>query len=196
MSRALFIIDGQNAFTEGGALGVDGGGDVARGITRLLAAEPYRYDHVLASRDWHEATGDNGGHFAAAGVVPDFSTTWPSHCGQGTHGAENHPDLDVTAVDFHLRKGQGAPAYSIFEGTTEDGVPLADLLALHDITDIDVVGLATDYCVLASALDAVHQGKRVRILADLVAGVAPATSAAALDRLRDAGAEIVEGAAD
>ncbi len=115
---------------------------------------------------------------------------------QGTHGAEYHPDLDVTAVDFHLRKGQGAPAYSIFEGTTEDGVPLADLLALHDITDIDVVGLATDYCVLASALDAVHQGKRVRILADLVAGVAPATSAAALDRLRDAGAEIVEGAAD
>ncbi len=196
MSRALFIIDVQNDFTEGGALGVDGGGDVARGITRLLAAEPYRYDHVLASRDWHEAPGDNGGHFAAAGVVPDFSTTWPSHCVQGTHGAEYHPDLDVTAVDFHLRKGQGAPAYSIFEGTTEDGVPLADLLALHDITDIYVGGLATDYCVLASALDAVHQGKRVRILADLVAGVAPATSAAALDRLRDAGAEIVEGAAD
>ncbi len=196
MSRALCIIEVQIDFTEGGALGVDGGGDVARGITRLLAAEPYRYDHVLASRDWHEATGDNGGHFAAAGVVPDFSTTWPSHCVQGTHGAEYHPDLDVTAVDFHLRKCQGAPAYSIFEGTTEDGVPLADLLALHDITDIDVVGLATDYCVLASALDAVHQGKRVRILADLVAGVAPATSAAALDRLRDAGAEIVEGAAD
>ncbi len=196
MSRALFILDVQNDFTEGGALGVDGGGDVARGITRLLAAEPYRYDHVLASRDWHEATGDNGGHFAAAGVVPDFSTTWPSHCVQGTHGAEYHPALDVPADDFHLRKGQGAPAYSIFEGTTEDGVPLADLLALHDITDIDVVGLATDYCVLAAALDAVHQGKRVRILADLVAGVAPATSAAALDRLRESGAEFVEGAAD
>jgi nicotinamidase/pyrazinamidase len=196
MSRALFIIDVQNDFTEGGALGVAGGGDVARGITRLLAAEPYRYDHVIASRDWHEATGDNGGHFAAAGTVPDFSTTWPAHCVQGTPGAEYHPDLDVTAVDFHLRKGQGAPAYSIFEGTTEDGVPLADLLVLHDITDIDVVGLATDYCVLASALDAVHQGRRVRVLADLVAGVAPATSAAALDRLRDAGAEIVEGPAD
>jgi nicotinamidase/pyrazinamidase len=180
MTRALFIIDVQNDFTEGGALGVEGGGDVARGITRLLAAEPYRYDHVFASRDWHEATGDNGGHFAPAGSVPDFSTTWPEHCVQGTHGAEYHPDLDVTAVDFHLRKGQGAPAYSIFEGTTEDGVPLADLLVLHEVTDID----------------AVHQGKRVRILADLVAGVAPATSTAALDRLRDAGAEIVEGPAD
>jgi nicotinamidase/pyrazinamidase len=190
MTRALFIIDVQNDFTEGGALGVTGGGDVARGITRLLAAEPYRYDHVLASRDWHEATGDNGGHFAAAGAVPDFSTTWPAHC------VQYHPDLDVTAVDFHLRKGQGAPAYSIFEGTTEDGVPLADLLVLHEITDIDVVGIATDYCVLASALDAVHQGHRVRVLADLVAGVAPATSVAALERLRDAGAEIVEGTAD
>jgi nicotinamidase/pyrazinamidase len=196
MSRALFIIDVQNDFTEGGALGVEGGGDVARGITRLLAAEPYRYDHVLASRDWHEPAGDNGGHFAAAGVTPDFSTTWPPHCVQGTTGAEYHPDLDVTAVDFHLRKGQGAPAYSIFEGTTEDGVPLSDLLVLHGITDVDVVGIATDYCVLASALDAVHQGLRVRVLADLVAGVALAVERGRARRRRDAGAEIVEGPAD
>jgi len=189
MSSALFIIDVQNDFTEGGALGVDGGAAVAAGISRYLDENPDRYDVVFASRDWHDGTNDNGGHFAT-GAEPDYVTTWPPHCVAGTPGAEYHPDLDTSDVDVHIRKGQGKPAYSIFEGETPEGVPLRDVLDDREVTDVDVVGIATDYCVRASALDALHEGKRVRVLTDLVAGVAPTTSTAALDELREAGIEV------
>ncbi len=189
MSSALFIIDVQNDFTEGGALGVDGGAAVAAGISRYLDENPDKYDVVFASRDWHDGTNDNGGHFATD-ADPDYVTTWPPHCVAGTTGAEYHPDLDTSDVDVHIRKGQGKPAYSIFEGETPEGVPLRDVLAERDVTDVDVVGIATDYCVRASALDAVHEGKRVRVLADLVAGVSPTTSTAALEELREAGVEV------
>lgn len=191
MSRALFIIDVQNDFTEGGALGVEGGAAVAAGITELLAQHPDRYDHVFASRDWHDADSDNGGHFALD-AEPDFVTTWPVHCVAGTTGAEYHPALNTDAVTVHVRKGQGSPAYSIFEGTTEDGSAVADKLEELGVIDIDVVGIATDYCVRASALDALEHGRGVRVLTDLVAGVAEESSAAALAELGHAGAEIVE----
>jgi nicotinamidase/pyrazinamidase len=191
MTRALFIIDVQNDFTEGGALGVTGGAAVAEGITELLAAHPDRYSHVFASRDWHNATDDNGGHFATD-AAPDFVTTWPVHCVAGTPGAEYHPQLDTSAVDIHVRKGQGVPAYSIFEGTTDDGVAVADKLDQLGVLDIDVVGIATDYCVRASALHAIEHGRRVRVLTDLVAGVAPESSEAALAEMAHAGAELVE----
>ncbi len=189
MSSALFIIDVQNDFTEGGALGVDGGAAVAAGISRYLDENPDRYEVVFASRDWHDGTNDNGGHFATDSD-PDYVTTWPVHCVAGTTGAEYHPDLDTSDVDVHIRKGQGKPAYSIFEGETPEGVPLSDVLAERDVTEIDVVGIATDYCVRASALDALHEGKRVRVLTDLVAGVAPTTSTAALEELAEAGVEV------
>ena len=113
------------------------------------------------------------------------------HCVAGTPGAAYHPDLATDAIDAHVRKGQGRPAYSAFEGVLEDGEPLAALLAERGITDIDVAGIATDYCVRASALDAAATGARVRVLTDLVAGVAPASSAAALEELRAAGVETV-----
>src|ERR1700712_1729992 len=142
MQKALFIIDVQNDFTEGGALGVQGGGAVAAGISRLLAEHPESYDLVIASRDWHDATGDNGGHFATD-APPDYVTTWPPHCVAGTPGAEYHPDLDTSGVDVHIRKGQGRPAYSIYEGTTGEGVPLPDVLAERGVTQVDVVGIAT-----------------------------------------------------
>ena len=191
MSRALFIIDVQNDFTEGGALGVDGGAAVAQAITRMLAEHPDRYDHVFASRDWHNAEGDNGGHFATGGA-PDYVTTWPRHCVAGSTGAEYHPALDTSKVTVHVRKGQGVPAYSIFEGTTDDGTSVpVKLEALH-VTEIDVVGIATDYCVLASARDALEQGRGVRVFRDLVAGVAPESSAAALAALADEGADVTE----
>jgi nicotinamidase/pyrazinamidase len=189
MSSALFIIDVQNDFTEGGALGVDGGAAVAAGITRYLDEHPGKYDVVFASRDWHDGDNDNGGHFAG-GADPDFVTTWPVHCVAGTPGAEYHPDLDTSDVDVHIRKGQGKPAYSIFEGETPEGVPIRYVLADRDVTEVDVVGIATDYCVRASALDALHEGKHVRVLTDLIAGVAPTTSAAALDELAAAGIEV------
>ena len=186
MSRALFIIDVQNDFTEGGALGVDGGAAVAAGITTLLVQHPERYEHVFASRDWHDAVGDNGGHFATD-APPDFVSTWPVHCVAGTIGAEYHPALDLSDVDVHVQKGQGKPAYSIFEGVTQNGHSVSRSLDELGITDVDVVGIATDYCVLASARDALGAGRRVRVLEDLVAGVAPESSAAALRDLAEEG---------
>jgi nicotinamidase/pyrazinamidase len=190
MTRALLIIDVQNDFTEGGALGVDGGAAVAAGITAHLRETGDDYALVIASRDWHDAEGDNGGHFARD-ADPDFVTTWPVHCVAGTAGAEYHPALDAGAVDVHVRKGQGVPAYSIFEGTTEDGRTLAQLLDERGIDAVDVVGIATDYCVRASALDALGAGRSVRVLEGLVAGVAAESSRAALAELAAAGAEVV-----
>jgi nicotinamidase/pyrazinamidase len=187
MARALLIIDVQNDFTEGGALGVEGGAAVAAGITEYLERHASDYDLVIASRDWHDGDNDNGGHFAAA---PDFVDTWPPHCVSGTPGAAYHPALDAGRVGVHVKKGQGRPAYSIFEGTTDDGRSLPAVLAEREVSEIDVVGIATDYCVRASALDALDYGAAVRVLEDLVAGVAPASSAAAVAELRGAGVEV------
>lgn len=193
MTRALFIVDVQNDFTEGGALGVDGGDAVALGITAHLAAHAGEYAVIVASRDWHDPDGDNGGHFALDGD-PDFAETWPVHCVAGTAGADYDPALDVSAVTHHVRKGQGVPAFSLFEGTTDAGERVAELLASHGVTDVDVTGIATDYCVRASAIDAIAHGVRVRILTSLVAGVAPETSQAALAELAHLGAETVDAA--
>ena len=190
-SRALFVIDVQNDFTEGGALGVVGGSAVAGGVSRLLADHSDRYDHVFASRDWHDANNDNGGHFAVA-AEPDFVATWPVHCVAHTDGAAYHPDLELPTGTIHVRKGQGVPAYSIFEGTTDDGATVDETLERLGITDIDVVGIATDYCVLASAQDALDAGRRVRVIRDLVAGVAPESSTAALADLADKGAVVID----
>ncbi len=189
MGRALLVIDVQNDFTEGGALGVDGGDAVAVRITEYLRVHKQDYDVVVASRDWHNGADDNGGHFASS-AAPDFVDTWPVHCVAGTVGADYDPGFDAGAVDLHVKKGQGKPAYSIFEGTTDDGATLAETLATRGVDDIDVVGIATDYCVRASALDALDLGARVRVLDDLVAGVAPASSAAALDELAAAGVRV------
>ncbi len=191
MASALFIIDVQNDFTEGGALGVAGGTAVAHGVTALLKEAPGRYDLVVASRDWHDADNDNGGHFHE---VPNFVETWPVHCVAGSTGAEYNDGLNPALIDVHVRKGQGKPAYSIFEGVTDDGESVADLLDRLGITKIDVVGIATDYCVLASALDAVSAGRTVRVLTSLVAGVAPDSSAAAFETLAAAGVELVAAA--
>lgn len=190
MTRALLVIDVQNDFTEGGALGVTGGAAVAAGITVYLRAHPDRYATVAASRDWHHGDDDNGGHFAGVGEEPDYVSTWPRHCVGGTPGAEYHPALDVSLVDVHVKKGQGVPAYSIFEGTLDDGTPFPELLDRLGVTDVDVVGIATDYCVRASALDALAAGRTATVFDDLVAAVDPASGAAALAELGRAGATV------
>ena len=192
MTRALFIIDVQNDFTEGGPLAVEGGDAVAAGITRYLQAHPDRYDVVIASRDWHDAPddgNDNGGHFALD-AAPDFVDTWPVHCVAGTVGAQYDPGLDADLIDVHIRKGQGKPAYSIFEGTSDDGLELPEVLDKLGVDDVDVVGIATDYCVRASALDAIASGRHVRVIDDLVAGVASDSSAAALREIAEAGGDV------
>ncbi|TFC98633.1 isochorismatase family protein [Cryobacterium sandaracinum] len=190
MTRALFIIDVQNDFTEGGALAVEGGSAVAAGVSALLAEHPDAYDVIFASRDWHDPDSDNGGHFARAGE-PGSMDPWPVHCVAGTPGAEYHPSLLLPDTTIHIRKGQGQPGYSIFDGISVGGEKTGELLIANGVTDIDIVGLATDHCVRASGLDARGHGQHVRVLTDLVAGVAPDTSDAALGELAYAGAVLV-----
>ena len=190
MTKALFIIDVQNDFCEGGSLAVQGGAAVAAGITEYLKTHRTDYDVIFASRDWHDGNNDNGGHFAPSGQAPDFVNNWPIHCVSGTVGADYHPNLDVSSVDVQIYKGQGKPSYSIFEGADAQGQALQELLKKHDVTEVDVVGLATDYCVLASSLDAKELGLDVTVLTKLVAGVAEETSAAAIEKLSSAGCRL------
>lgn len=201
--RALIVVDVQNDFTEGGALATDGGAAAAEAITRHLEAHGGDYELVVATRDWHDADSDNGGHFAAEGEEPDYRSTWPVHCVAGTEGAAYHPALAADRIDVHILKGQGEPSYSGFEGTegTAEGDPvgveprtLAEVLRDASITEVDVVGIATDYCVKATALDALVTGVDVRVIDGLTSAVADETRANALEELRAAGAEVVETA--
>ncbi|MFC0005659.1 isochorismatase family protein [Micromonospora siamensis] len=174
MANALIIVDVQNDFCEGGSLAVAGGAGVAAGISRLLAAEPGRWDHVVATKDYHV---DPGAHF---GNPPDYVDSWPAHCVVGTPGSEFHPELETGRVEAIFHKGEHAAAYSGFEGHADDGECLADWLRRHDVDRVDVVGIATDHCVRATALDAAEQGFDTTVLLDLTAAVAPDTLDVAL----------------
>lgn len=189
MSRALLIVDVQNDFTENGALAVAGGDAVASAVSAFLAGHASEYAVIVASRDWHDADGDNGGHFADE---PDYVDTWPVHCVAGTAGADYDPLLDTAAVTHHVQKGQGKPAYSMFEGTTDAGDTVGAVLSASGIVSADVVGIATDHCVRATALDAIAHGVHVRVLTDLVAGVGAESSTDALAELAHAGAELID----
>ncbi|WP_157250195.1 isochorismatase family protein [Nonomuraea typhae] len=182
MTSALIIVDVQNDFCEGGSLPVAGGSEVAAAITRHVA--DHGYDHVVATRDYHV---DPGAHFSAD---PDYVNSWPPHCVAGTPGADFHPAFDVAAVEEVFSKGAHEAAYSGFEGASGDGVSLADWLNAHHVTQVDVVGIATDHCVRATALDAVKHGLAVTVLLGLTAGVARATTDKALADLTDAGATL------
>ncbi|HUL28394.1 MAG TPA: isochorismatase family protein [Streptosporangiaceae bacterium] len=175
------IVDVQNDFCEGGSLAVAGGAATAAAISRYLGTEGGGYAHVVASRDYHV---DPGSHFAAE---PDFSSSWPPHCVAGTEGAQFHPRLDTSRIEAVFSKGAHAAAYSGFEGTDAAGTPLAAWLRERGVDELDVAGIATDYCVRATALDAARQGFATRVLLGLIAGVAPATTAEALDEMRAAG---------
>ena len=192
MTTAFFIIDVQNDFCEGGSLACAGGAQAAANITAYLSSDEAKakYDFVIASRDWHDAHNDNGGHFAHDGVAPDFVNSWPVHCVADSEGGNYHANLDDNLIDFHIQKGQGKPAYSIFEGNTPDGETLPDLLGRLGVTEIDVAGIATDYCVLASALDANTAGFKVSVLPELCAGVAAESSGAAIAKLEAVGVTI------
>jgi nicotinamidase/pyrazinamidase len=187
--RALIVVDVQNDFCEGGSLAVAGGAATAAAISRYLAAEAGSYGRVVASRDHHV---DPGGHFSAQ---PDFADSWPPHCVAGTPGARFHAALDTSRVEAVFSKGAYAAAYSAFEGTDRTGTPLAGWLRSHRVDGLDIAGIATDYCVRATTLDALLAGLPTRVLVDLTAGVAEATSAEALAALREAGAELVTAAA-
>jgi nicotinamidase/pyrazinamidase len=190
--RGLIVVDVQRDFCEGGALGVDGGLRVAKGITDFLSEHANEYEVIVASRDWHDPDNDNGGHFASGEEPPNFVTTWPVHCVAGTPGAEYHPDLHLPTDTLHVRKGQGVPSYSVFEGHGEDGRSVDEIFVSAGVTEVDVVGIATDFCVRASALDARRAGFEVRVLGGLVAAVSPETERTALADMTAAGVVVVE----
>lgn len=189
MPKALLVIDVQNDFCEGGALAVSGGAAVAKKISDYLATADYEV--VIASRDWHDSEGTNSGHFAAEGTEPNYVTTWPVHCVANTPGANYHPNLDTGKIDVDIYKGQGQNGYSIFEGVTENGEKFEELMRSKAITQVDVVGIATDHCVFASAMDAKKAGLDVRVISSLTAGVSQDSTEAAIDRLIDNGIEVV-----
>ena len=188
MHRALVVVDVQNDFCEGGSLAVAGGARVAAAITDLIGESAPVYRHVVATRDHHI---DPGGHFSDR---PDFRDSWPPHCVAGSPGSAFHPDfapaVDSGAVDAVFDKGEYAAAYSGFEGSDRDGTSLADWLRARTVTEVDIVGLAADHCVRATALDAMREGFTTRVLLDLTAGVREDTTQKALDELQEAGVEL------
>jgi len=189
MNKAILVVDVQNDFCEGGSLAVSGGAAVAKKISEYLKLADY--DLVVASRDWHDSDNNNSGHFADLDAEPDYKTSWPIHCVANSEGANYHPNLDIDLIQAHVFKGQGAHGYSAFEGVTAEGGTLEELLKLNGIEQLDVVGIATDHCVLASALDAKKLGLAVRVISSLTAGVSTESTERAIDSLIDSGVEVL-----
>ena len=187
MTRALIVVDVQNDFCEGGSMGVDGGAGVAASVTGLVGTDKAggTYGVVVATKDWHVDPGD---HFADPAVGPDFVDTWPAHCVADTHGAAFHDNLAI-AVDEVFLKGRHTASYTGFDGgaASDETILLGSWLADRGVTDVDVVGIATDHCVRATALDAITNGFSTRVLLDHCAGVAPDTTEAALEEMEAAG---------
>lgn len=206
MAKALIIVDVQNDFCAGGPLETARGAEIASLISEYVEAHHHLYDAVIATQDWHI---DPGTHFSDS---PDFIDSWPVHCVADTDGAEIHPNLDTDYIQAYFRKGRYEAAYSGFEGllapeesvltgehepgaTLEDAspnTPLADWLDENNIQDVDIVGIATDYCVLATAKDAVDAGYETRVLLDLTAPVHEKNVEQVADMLEDYGASVTE----
>lgn len=206
MAKALIIVDVQNDFCEGGSLATERGAEVASLISEYVEDNHHRYDAIIATQDWHK---DPGTHFSDE---PDYVKSWPVHCKADTFGAELHENLDTDYIDAYFHKGEYEAAYSGFEGlqASENSVmtgerdagvageddspktPLDDWLSDNDITDVDVVGIATDFCVKATAIDAVDAGYETRVLSDLTAPVSEEGFEGAIEELEDAGVTVVE----
>ena len=202
MTKALLLIDIQNGFCPGGNLPVAEGDAVVVVANRLMAQGAY--DLVVASQDWHPA---NHGSFASQhpGKKPfdmgelsgQPQVMWPDHCVQGTQDAEFHPDLDTSRIDYVQRKGENpeVDSYSAFRDNDKAALTgLADWLKARGVTDVDIMGLATDYCVRFSALDAVDMlpGVRVRLISDGCRGIDPKGVEQAISAMREAGVEIID----
>ncbi|MCI0153118.1 isochorismatase family protein [Dermacoccus nishinomiyaensis] len=184
--RALVVVDVQNDFCEGGSLAVAGGAQVAAAIADYVALADY--DVVVATQDWHV---DPGEHWSE---TPDYRDSWPVHCRADSDGAAFHDGFApvVDRLDAIFRKGRYAAAYSGFEGSFAGGdESLASWLRDAGVGSVDVVGIATDHCVRATALDAVSEGFATRVLLGMTAGVAADSTDAALTTMRDSGVELV-----
>jgi nicotinamidase/pyrazinamidase len=184
--RALIIVDVQNDFCEGGSLAVTGGAAVARAINDYLTGEP-GYKHVVATKDFHVDPGD---HFSDR---PDYLSSFPRHCVADTPGAEFHPDLDTGPIEAVFRKGAREAGYSGFQGVDQNDTPLLKWLRQRGVDEVDVVGLATDFCVRRTAEDAARAGLVTRVLVDLTAGISPDRTEEALAQMRTAGIALIGG---
>jgi len=184
---ALLVVDIQKDFCAGGALAAPGGDDIIPAVNRHLADARAREIAVYATRDWHP---EKTSHFKEHGG------TWPPHCVQGTAGAQFHPDLKLPPDAIVVNKGDDPHrhGYSAFDGHTSDGTSLLDDLRARHITRVYLTGIATDYCVRESALDALKAGLEVRVLADAITGidVRPGDAQRALAEISAAGAHVVD----
>lgn len=197
--KALIVVDIQKDFCEGGNLAVAGGNKVAGLVSsRLMPAWPL-YPVVALTRDWHIAPGN---HFAIY-EEPDYKTSWPVHCVAGTRGAEIHPDITRalrnlprdTAVDF-FNKGATSAAYSGFEGRNSLEVPLHIWLKAYGVTEVDIVGLALDYCVKETARAAALNHYNTRVLTSYTASVHPENDVETLAGISQWGATLSEWGLD
>ena len=183
---ALLVVDIQKDFCAGGALAAPGGVEIIPAVNRHVAAASTRGMPVYATRDWHPVRTT---HFK------EYGGNWPPHCVQGTAGAQFHPALKLPPEAIIVNKGDDPErhGYSAFEGHTSEGKTLLDDLRDRHITRVYVAGIATDYCVRQSALDALRAGLEVRVLPDAIAGidVRPGDAQRALDEISAAGAELV-----
>ncbi|MBV7411548.1 isochorismatase family protein [Dermabacteraceae bacterium TAE3-ERU27] len=175
MKHALLIVDVQNDFVEGGSLAVAGGRDLAARLAEAVSANrdsaSPRFDAIVTTQDWHISPGD---HFSED---PDYVDSWPVHCVAESAGAEIVPPLAEAlrshGVTIAAKKGRYDAAYSGFEGVTESGLPLADALRAAGIARLTVAGIATDYCVRASALDAAREGFTTTLWREMCVGINP-----------------------
>lgn len=193
-TSALIVIDLQNDFCPGGRLAVEGGDEIVAPVNRLIE----RFDHVILTQDWHPA-----GHSSFASSHPQMApfstlemdygaqTLWPDHCVQGSPGADFHADLDWTKAELVLRKGfrRGIDSYSaFFENDRSTPTGLAGYLRERGIRDLTMVGLATDFCVAYSALDARRLDFAVTVLPDACRAIDLGGSLAAMTQaMREAG---------
>ena len=181
---ALLIVDVQNDFCTGGALAVPKSDPVIPALNRHIATAAAAHAPIFASRDWHPAVTN---HFAV------YGGPWPVHCVADSPGARFHDGLDLPSDAVIISKGQNEqkPGYSAFEGQTSEGTPFGDALRQHGVTHLYVGGLATDYCVKHTVLDALAAGLRVTVLGDAIAGVDvhPGDSQRAIEEMRAKGAE-------
>ena len=170
MSHALLIVDVQNDFIEGGSLAVPGGRALATRLAHeFTSGQMRRFDVVATTQDWHIDPGD---HFSES---PDFVDSWPVHCVADAEGSSIvqplRDALDAHGVDISVKKGHYSAAYSGCEGVTEDGLSLADALRQHNVDQVTVVGIATDYCVRATALDCAREGFQTTVWSSMCVGI-------------------------
>jgi len=187
LKKALLIVDMQNDFCPGGALGIKGGDKIIPAVNKYIKIFLRQQMPVFASRDWHPK---KTGHFKK------FGGTWPVHCIQKTKGADFHAELKLPKEAVFLYKGMDPQedSYSVFQAKDANGMEFFNLLKIFGVKEIFIAGLATDYCVKYTVIDALRNGLKVKLLIDAVKGVDlnPGDSEEAIKEMLKSGAKIAD----